>query len=117
MDILHIDFLIGKRRDIFQLSLISFLPLQVGGIPWSNVYTIKLDSQFYSFWEYIKKNEKSLITEPKTAIIEQKREGIDSRGYPWKHLLKIQDTSRGETFVFYPYTCDLLENVVREEND
>ena len=119
-DMLHIDFISGTQRRAFQLNLRSYYPLESGGILWSNTFNLELTNDFYSFWGYIKNKYGVIgdtqVNNPVSATIEQKREGIDSKGYPWIHSLVVKDEINTEICLFYPYICDLLSNIEQEEN-
>lgn len=120
-DILHVDFISGSQRKVFQVDLRSYYPLESGGILWSNTFNLELSNEFYALWGYVKKRYGIVgdiqVDSPVSATIEQKRESIDSKGYPWIHRLIVKDETNSEVCLFYPYICDLLNNIEQEENE
>lgn len=125
-DILYVDFIVGSKREFFNLNLISHIPIEVGGKSWSNTFEIKIDEYFFKFWKYVESKYDVAITrqkevsfevikEPTKAVIEQKTRGMDKdKGYPWINSLSVSDNNTTETIIFYPYTLDLKSNILDE---
>lgn len=124
MDILHVDFLKGVKKDEFNLNLLSNFATESGGRPWSNQYKLVLNEEFYEFWNYVKDRYGVDITtqkivsfeniKPVTATITQKNKGVDSRD-PWTNRLDVEDENTVESILFFPHTCGLLDEVEAEE--
>lgn len=124
MDILHVDFLKGVKKDEFNLNLLSNFATESGGKPWSNQYKLVLNEEFYEFWNYVKDRYGVDITtqkivsfeniKPVTATITQKNKGVDSRD-PWTNRLDVEDENTVESILFFPHTCGLLDEVEAEE--
>jgi len=124
-DILYVDFLFGSKRKYFNLNLISYTPIEVGGKPWSDTFNIKIDEYFFKFWEWVRDNYEVNATVqkvvsfkeivPTQAVIERKTRGIDKdKGYAWIHKLSVSDDNQTEEIIFYPFTCDLKSNILDE---
>lgn len=117
-DILYVDFIVGSKREFFNLNLISHIPIEVGGKPWSNTFEINIDEYFFRFWDYVESKygaSKEEIKEPTKAVIEQKTRGMNKdKGYPWINSLSVSDDNTTETIIFYPYTLDLKSNILDE---
>jgi len=114
---LYVDFLFGSKRKYFNLNLISYTPIEVGGKPWSDTFNIKIDEYFFKFWKWVRTNyevnTRSFI--PTRAVIERKTRGIDKdKGLPWIHKLSVSDDNQTEEIIFYPFTCDLKSNILDE---
>lgn len=125
-NILHIDFLKGAKRDDFDLNLLSHFLTESGGRPWENTYHLVINDKFFEFWDYVKEKYGVDITtqkvvsfkdiKPVSATISQKTRGVDKdNGYPWINKLEVKDENQVECIIFHPYTCDLLEDVMKEE--
>ena len=123
---LHIDFLKGTTKDDFDLNLLTHFSTESGGRPWENTYSLVINDEFFEFWKYVREKygvdtttQKVVSFEeikPVSATISQKTRGVDKdKGYPWVNKLEVKDENRVEYIVFHPYTCDLLENVMKEE--
>lgn len=108
--ILSIEFIEVTKRKKFQLRLISYFPLQVGGIDWENTYELVLDNTFYLFLLYLEnKYDKYLKVEDiaKAVIKETNRSIIESSNLPWMYTLIVNESISIE---FFPYECELKEN-------
>ena len=115
---LHIDFLIGIKKEEFNLNLISHFFTESGGLPWMNEYNLVLDTLFYNFWEYVKKRyseNKEDVFVPLEAQVQQKTRGINNKGYPWINFLRIVGKTKTEEIIFFPHTCGLLNEIQVEE--
>lgn len=124
-NVLYVDFIVGSNREFFNLNLISHVPIEVAGNPWSNTFEIKIDEYFFKFWKYVKSKYEVTITEqkkvsfehniPTKAVIEQKTRGMNQdKGYHWINSLMVSDDNTTETIIFYPYTLDLKSNILNE---
>lgn len=117
--ILIIQFLIGSKKEEFQLDVHSVSHVESGGIPWEDKFNLVLNDKFFKFWNYVK-DEYGVVISFETlkqtiaATISQKTNGADNKGYPWTHKLEVIDDNQTESIIFHPYTCGLLEEVIKE---
>lgn len=124
MDILHVDFLKGTKKDEFNLSLLSTFATESGGRAWSNQYKLVLNEEFYNFWQYVKVRYGVDVTtqkvvsfqdiKPVAATITQKTKGVDSKD-PWTNRLDVEDENQIESIIFHPHSIGLVDEVQAEE--
>lgn len=111
-EILYISFLLGTKKDEFNLNVSSHFCTEVGGLPWINTYHLVVDDKFHEFWRYVRSrysvDSLESISEPTSAKIEQKNPGVDVKGYPWTSSLVVEGNFQTETTIFYPYCLGLL---------
>ena len=110
-DILHISFLLGTQKKVFQLPLKNYQKLEAAGVVTGYKYELDIYSlPFINFYKYVRdtfevvyENKEVLATKtPNKAVIEQRK--VES-GLPWKHLLLVLGDFRVEKIVFYPDSC------------
>jgi len=110
---IKIEFIVGSKKRVFPLDLISNNSIESGGIAWENTYNLVLDHNFFIFWTYILPfNFLDRVPNPKEvikAIIYQKNRGIKSN-LPWINTLEVSDNNITESIEFYPYSCEIEEN-------
>ena len=109
-NILNIEFIENTKRKKFQLSVISYFPLQVGGIDRENTYNLVVDKTFYLFLLYLEnKYNKYLKVEDieKAVLKETNRSFLENTNLPWIYTLIVNESLSLE---FFPYECELEEN-------
>ena len=121
-DILSIVFIVGVKKERFDLPITRHFSTEVGGIEWESLYEPLLITNFLHFWDYIKerygvKESTGEITNfaDLKATIYQKTRGIDNKGYPWIHTLVVTDKINTEVVEFYPYSLTLHKDIEEEE--
>lgn len=110
-NILLISFLLGAKKETFQLPFKSYQKLEAAGQITGYKYELDVSSRYFSeFYKFVR-GRYGLISEsgevvaakkaltPDKAIIEQKK------GSPWTHLLIVHDDLRMEKILFYPDEC------------
>lgn len=110
---LIIEFLEIFKRKEFHLGLISYFPLEVGGLAWENTYNIQIDKTLYEFLMYLEnkyKKELKTIENIEQAVIKETNRGMDNKNLPWIYTLTV---NKVEVIEFFPYECTLI----RKENE
>lgn len=109
---LNIEFLENTKRKKFQLKLISYFPLQVGGIDWENTYNLKLNNSFHQFLLFLEDRYDRYLTfiqNIKEAAIKESNRGTDNKNLPWIYTLVVKYKESTEVIEFFPYECELVE--------
>lgn len=112
-EILYISFLLGTKKDEFNLNVSSHFHLQVAGVDWENTYTLKLDNNFYQFLLYLEGKYNRYLTfieNIREVVIKESNRGTNNKNLPWIYTLVVKYNSSDEVIEFFPYECKLLGN-------